>query len=39
MTEEPNLKEIERKAYMSYHQDGLLDILLPSIFLALALEY
>ena len=26
MTEEPNLKEIERKAYMSYHQDGLLDI-------------
>jgi hypothetical protein len=26
MTKEPNLKEIERKAYMSYHQDGLLDI-------------
>ncbi len=26
MREEPNLKEIERKAYMSYHQDGLLDI-------------
>ncbi len=26
MTEEPNLKEIERKAYMSYHQDGLLDV-------------
>lgn len=26
MTEEPNLKEIERRAYMSYHQDGLLDI-------------
>ena len=26
VTEEPNLKEIERKAYMSYHQDGLLDI-------------
>ena len=25
-TKEPNLKEIERKAYMSYHQDGLLDI-------------
>jgi len=24
--EEPNLREIERKAYMSYHQDGLLDI-------------
>ncbi len=23
---EPNLKEIERRAYMSYHQDGLLDI-------------
>jgi len=26
VTKEPNLKEIERKAYMSYHQDGLLDI-------------
>ena len=26
MTKEPNLKEIERKTYMSYHQDGLLDI-------------
>jgi hypothetical protein len=26
MTKEPNLREIERKAYMSYHQDGLLDI-------------
>ncbi len=26
MTREPNLKEIERRAYMSYHQDGLLDI-------------
>lgn len=26
MTKEPNLKEIQRKAYMSYHQDGLLDI-------------
>jgi hypothetical protein len=26
MTDEPNLKEIERKAYISYHQDGLLDI-------------
>ena len=26
MTKEPNLKELERKAYMSYHQDGLLDI-------------
>ncbi len=26
MTEEPNLREIEKKAYMSYHQDGLLDI-------------
>ena len=25
-TKEPNLKEIERKAYMLYHQDGLLDI-------------
>ena len=26
MTKEPNLKEIERRAYMSYHQDGLLDM-------------
>jgi hypothetical protein len=26
VAKEPNLKEIERKAYMSYHQDGLLDI-------------
>jgi len=26
VTKEPNLKEIEKKAYMSYHQDGLLDI-------------
>ena len=26
MAKEPNLKEIERRAYMSYHQDGLLDI-------------
>jgi len=26
MTKEPNLREIEKKAYMSYHQDGLLDI-------------
>jgi hypothetical protein len=26
VTKEPNLKEIERKAYMSYHQDGLLDV-------------
>jgi len=26
MAKEPNLKEIERKTYISYHQDGLLDI-------------
>jgi hypothetical protein len=26
VTKEPNLREIEKKAYMSYHQDGLLDI-------------
>ena len=26
MPKEPNLREIEKKAYMSYHQDGLLDI-------------
>jgi len=26
VTNQPDLKEIERRAYMSYHQDGLLDI-------------
>jgi hypothetical protein len=26
VTKEPNLREVEKKAYMSYHQDGLLDI-------------
>jgi hypothetical protein len=26
MNSQPDLKEIERKAYMSYHQDGLLDM-------------
>jgi hypothetical protein len=26
MNQEPNLKEIERRAYTSYHEDGLLDI-------------
>jgi hypothetical protein len=26
VTQEPNLRQIERKAYISYHQDGLLDI-------------
>jgi len=26
VAKEPNLKEIERKTYISYHQDGLLDI-------------
>ena len=26
VTQEPSLREIEKKAYMSYHQDGLLDI-------------
>ena len=26
MTKEVNLKEVERRAYMSYHQDGLMDI-------------
>ncbi|MCW4018946.1 MAG: hypothetical protein NWF00_09765 [Candidatus Bathyarchaeota archaeon] len=26
MTKTPDMKEIERKTYMSYHQDGLLDI-------------
>lgn len=28
MSQDINLKEIERKAYLSYHQDGLLDIFL-----------
>ena len=26
INKEPNLREIEKKAYMAYHQDGLLDI-------------
>ena len=26
MTETPNLKELQRKAYTSYHQDGLIDL-------------
>lgn len=26
LTNEPDLKEIERRTYMSYHQDGLLDV-------------
>jgi hypothetical protein len=28
MTKQNNLREIEKKAYMSYHQDGLLDIVI-----------
>jgi predicted small integral membrane protein len=26
MTQEPDLKEIQKRAYMSYHQDGIIDI-------------
>jgi hypothetical protein len=33
MPDEINLKEIERKAYLSYHQDGLWDIFLSIFFL------
>jgi hypothetical protein len=34
MAEKINLKEIERKVYMSYHQDGLIDISIAIIVLA-----
>ncbi len=34
MTEKINLKEIERKAYTSYHQDGLIDIFIGFTILA-----
>ena len=37
MTKEPNLREIEKKAYMSYHQDGLLDIFVGVYILGFAL--
>ncbi len=37
MTDGPNLKEIERKAYMSYHQDGLLDIVIAVYILGFSL--
>ena len=37
ITEEPNLKEIEKKAYMAYHQDGLLDIIIGVYALAFGL--
>lgn len=37
VTNEPNLKEIERRAYMSYHQDGLLDIFAGMYILAFGL--
>jgi len=38
VTREPNLKEIERRAYMSYHQDGLLDILVGVYILGFGIE-
>ena len=34
MDEKINLKEIERKAYLSYHQDGLLDVFIGMFILA-----
>jgi hypothetical protein len=37
VTNEPNLKEIERRAYTSYHQDGLLDIFVGAYVLGLGL--
>jgi len=37
VTDGPNLKEIERKAYMSYHQDGLLDIVIAVYILGFSL--
>ena len=37
MTEKINLKEIERKAYTSYHQDGLADIFASIYILAFAI--
>ncbi len=37
VTNEPNLKEIERRAYTSYHQDGLLDIFASMYILAFGL--
>ncbi len=39
MTEEVNLKELERKAYLSYHQDGLLDIGLGLFILAIGIGW
>lgn len=35
--QESNLKEIEKRAYMSYHQDGLLDIIIGAYILGFAL--
>jgi hypothetical protein len=37
VTNEPNLNEIERRAYTSYHQDGLLDIFVGAYVLGLGL--
>lgn len=36
MNEKINLKDIERKAYTSYHQDGILDILIAIFILSVA---
>jgi hypothetical protein len=37
MEQRPELKLIERRAYLSYHQDGLIDICLGMVFLAFGL--
>jgi hypothetical protein len=37
MEQRPELKQIERRAYLSYHQDGLIDICLGMVFLAFGL--
>ncbi len=37
MNKKINLKEIERKAYTSYHQDGLVDVSIAFVILAFGL--
>ena len=37
MSKNVNLKEIERQAFLSYHQDGLLDIMLGIILIPLGI--
>ncbi len=38
MNEKINLKDIERKAYLSYHEDGLLDIFLATFLIQAAIS-